>query len=258
MWHFILSFIFLLFIGCGIEGEKSSVAGTNLKLLVPLYSYPNSNGSWSQLIDLKQQYPSVEIVAIVNQSNGTFDTNSTSFYNGIQALSDANITPIGYVNTLGAKKTLQKVKTDIDKWALYYKDVGLKGIFFDEAAGRADTVPYYKAVSEYAKSKDLNLVALNPGTTVDEELLQANIASIIVTREESYSAGISFTNFNTPTKSTSLAVLLYEAPQTIPETFFTYVKTHQFEFIYVTDDGADGNPWDELAISLEQQLFLIQ
>lgn len=258
-FSFLFSLISLFFIGCGAEGEKSDVSATNLKLLVPLYAYPNSNSSWPELIALKQKYPSVEIVAIVNQSNGTFDANSTSFYNGIKALSDANIIPIGYVNTQNATRTVQEVQTDVDQWVLYYKDVGLKGMFFDVASSHANTVTYYKTVSEYTKSKDLSLIVLNPGTTVDEEFFQNNVASIIVTREEFYSVGINSTNFNTPTNSTSLAALLHDAPQTIAlETLCSYANTHQFEYIYVTDDGADGNPWDELATNLEQQLLLIQ
>jgi len=206
------SLIALFFIAC--DGQ-STASTKSFKLLIPLYAYPTSNDSWSELVTLKQNHSLVEIVAIVNQSNGTFDTNSSSFYDGIKTLSNAKITPVGYVNTKSATRTLQEVQTDVDNWALYYKEVGLKGIFFDVTSSHTDKVSYYKTLSEYAKSKDLNIIILNPGTTVDEEFFQEEVASIIVTKEEYYENGINHTNFNTPTDTTNLAILLHHAPQTI-------------------------------------------
>jgi hypothetical protein len=257
--------VVLMLHGCGGGGSTTSNDMTETvstteskKLLIPLYSYPYEDNTWTDLIALKEKYPKLEIIAIVNQSNGDFTSVDTQYTTGIAALHDANITTVGYVYTGYANRNIDEVKQNIDSWANLYSSEGVAGIFFDEASRVAGDIDYYKTLSLYAKAKGLETIILNPGTVVDTAYISEGFATIIVTQEMPYSDAVAMSEYNTPTATTKLAMLFYESDANdMPALTCTHAKGHDFEYLYATDDGSDGNPWDSLSSYLEETAVLM-
>jgi hypothetical protein len=42
------------------------------------------------------------------------------------------------------------------------------------------------------------------------------------------------------------------------EELFDFARRHDLEYIYFTEDGFDGNPWDSLSIHSEELVELIE
>ncbi len=251
----VLFFSIFLAYGCSYiekEASKSNIFASK-KLLIPLYIYPENNTSWQPLVELKKHYPTLEIVVIVNQNNGQITNSDSNFVRGLTQLQDANISTIGYVYTKFGNRSIDDVKQNIDNWYLFYGTYGIDGIFFDEGAYSESYFDYYEHLSGYARDKGLDFIVFNPGRKVDEAYIQTQIATVIVSRETTYEKAIEATEFNTPSLHTSLGLLLYETNQEDALTFgCTYAKTYDFEYIYLTDDGVDGNPWDSFSSYLER------
>ena len=264
--------VFFLFIsmflaeGCGGTGSFGLDANTTakevylepylkkngLKLLIPMYVYPTpSSVEWKKLIDFKKAYPHIEIITIINPSNGHFSKPDSNYEQIVQKLVDANIKVIGYVYTKYAKRDIKEVQADIDAWMQFYRHFGVNGIFFDEADSNSKNLPYYKKLSEYARGDGFNMVVLNPGTTVDSAYVDANIADIIVNYENPYGDLSHTTTWNTPTKNTSLAMLVYGVDDNkVGETVQKAVDNN-IGYIYLTD--ANKLPWNTISKYLAVQ-----
>lgn len=229
-----------------------------LKLLIPLYSYPvleSGESAWQPLIDLKQNYPEVEIVAIVNPSNGHFREQDSNFYQGIQKLTAANIHVVGYVYTQYGLRLNHDVLDDVKAWQEFYQEAGVRGIFFDEVSNTSDDLSHYQSLSEQTKAQGFTSIILNPGITTDQSYVDANIADIIVTYEETNREQIINPpiSYNTPTETTHLATLIYEMEDNTIDDLISFAQEHQFSYVYFTDDGFDGNPWDDFSSYLNEQ-----
>lgn len=116
------------------------------KLIIPLYSYPGS--SWYSLIQTKQLYPSVDMVAVINPNSGPTASPISDYVNGVQVLHNAGIKAIGYVNTADGGIPLSTVGNQLK--AYYFEYPTLDGIFFDNADS-ANTL-YYSQCNYLAKS----------------------------------------------------------------------------------------------------------
>lgn len=243
---FFLLFLFFL-AGCG--GKPDSSQQSNLKYLIPFYIYPDYN--WNTLVDIKQQNPSFDITAIVNQTNGHFTSTSLDYKSGISSLSDAGIKVIGYVYTLNGTRDMNEVKADIDMWVDSYLNNGLSGMFFDEVPATADKLAYYNELTLYARSKGLNFTVLNPGTELDQQYVSQNIASVIVTGENKFSRLNDIPLNNTQSDTTKLALLIYETPTTEnAKDVLNFATKNGFTYVYVTNDTG-SNPWDTLSPYLQ-------
>jgi len=186
----------------------------DLKILIPLYSYPNINEDdyiWQDLIDIKNLYPDSEIVAIVNPNNGSFRESDDNFSRGIQDLIEADIKVIGYVYTKYSSRETQEVLDDIQAWSEIYKDNGVSGIFFDETSTDIDSLDYYKNLSSEARDRGFDFIVLNAGITTDQEYIESGIADIVVSYENSNEALIENppTIYNQPTQTTDLSILVH-------------------------------------------------
>ena len=67
-------------------------------IVVPLYTYPTDN-SWTSLVKIRQSFPSVPIVAIINPNNGPGSLLDSNYLSGIHQLQGAGIIVLGYVHT---------------------------------------------------------------------------------------------------------------------------------------------------------------
>ena len=238
------AFIAMLFDGC--EPVKKS---DKLDILIPLYSYPNwygSNYKWKKLIDMKKRYNNSNVVAIINPNNGIFDSKNSDYERGIKDLINAKIKVVGYVYTKYATRDINDIKRNIDAWVDIYKKDGVSGIFFDETSTKKEDLNFYKEISRYARQKGLDFIVLNPGVTTDQSYIDSNIADVIVSYENDY---YSFINnpplrFNRPSKNTKLSMLIYKMDKNGVEELVKKAKENNFSYIYLTEDGYDGNPWD--------------
>jgi len=237
-----------------LENQKE-----DLKILIPLYSYPDldeEDSIWQKLIDTKNSYPDIEIVAIVNPDNGHFSEQDSSYSRGIQDLINGGIKVVGYVYTSYAKRDKQDVIDDIEAWREFYKEDGVSGIFFDETSTNSDDLDYYTTLSNEAKNRELDFIILNPGITTDQDYIDFGIANIVVTYENSNRELLENppTSYNQPTQTTELSLLIYEMEDDNVDDLISFAREHQFEYIYFTEDGFDGNPWDSISEYFEDEV----
>lgn len=237
MFKFLLIFLFVINLH---SSEK-------FKIVLPLYSSPFS---WFKQIDKLEKIRDKEITtyAIINPKNGPSNKVIQEYMDGIKLLKEYNINVIGYVHTSYGKRDKLLVMEDIYKWSVFYKELGIKGIFFDETSNKLENLDYYKELINYAKSNRFDFNILNAGYTIHESYINENIADIIVTFENNYKAWEnSFpSNFNTQTKDTKLSILLHGLEKEDFGIAMHKLKNSNFSYVYLTEDG-DDNPWDSIS-----------
>jgi hypothetical protein len=202
--------------------------------LIPLYIYPdfyNTSSNWQALIDLKHR-TGERIVAIINPSNGDFETLDPKYLEAIKTLAENGIELLGYVYTKYATRDINAIKQNIDNWSKFYKLAGIRGIFLDEASMDIKDIDFYIELTNYATSKGFLFNALNPGTNVDDAYFQSNIANIIVSYENRVHTLDAFTDLNTPTISTKKALMLYDTNESHIDDLNNYIIEHQFDYYY--------------------------
>ena len=227
----------------------------DLKILIPLYIYPDE--SWQNLIEMQKDYPNVEITAIINPTeNGHFREKDSNYAKGIQELISANIKVVGYVYTKYAKRDSQEIIDDIEAWSQIYKDDGVSGIFFDEVTTDSSDLEYYKNLSSEARARDLDFIVLNPGITTDQSYIDSGIADVVISYENPHEKLLSNppSSYNRPTEKTELSLLIYEMKESSVDDLIAFAREHKFNYIYLTEDGADGNPWDSISVYFEEQI----
>jgi hypothetical protein len=207
-------------------------------------------------MDIKDSYPDIEIVAIVNQTNGEFTEENSDYSIGIQDLTNAGIKVVGYVYTNYGERDTQEVIDNIEAWNKFYKDDGVSGIFFDETSINSDDLRYYSNLSNEAKSRGLDFVILNPGITTDQEYIDSGIADIVVSYENPNQELIDNppSSYNEPSETTELSLLIYEMEDNNVDDLISFAREHQFGYIYFTEDGFDNNPWDSVSEYLEEEV----
>jgi len=240
----------------GLMADDLDNQKEDLKILIPLYSYPNKD-IWQKLIDIKNAHPNAEIIAIVNPNNGHFREKDDNYSNEIQKLIDAKIKVIGYVYTQYANRDSEDVVDDIEAWSNIYKADGVSGIFFDETSNKSSDLTYYTNLSNEAKIRGLNFVILNPGITTDQAYIDADIANIVTSYENSNRKLLENppSTYNTPTQNTKLSILIYKMEDDTVDDLIAFAREHKFSYIYFTEDGFDGNPWDSISDYLEDEVI---
>ena len=100
-----ISFALLLSGGLSDLSVSTASASSNTGIVVPLYTYP-TDSSWSSLISVKDSYPSVPIIAIINPDNGPGSSKDSNYVSGIAKLQASGIVVLGYVYTnYGSRST---------------------------------------------------------------------------------------------------------------------------------------------------------
>ncbi len=231
----------------------------DLKILIPLYIYPDlnqNNSDWQKLIDTKKANPNIEIVAIVNPDNGHFREKDNNFSQGIQNLVEADIKVVGYVYTKYGNRATEDVVDDIEAWSSFYKEDGVSGIFFDETSTDTNLLSHYSNLSSEARSRGLEYVILNPGITTDQGYIDSGIANLVVSYENPNEELLSTPpeTYNTPTEATELSLLIYEMEDDNVDDLISFAREHKFSYIYFTEDGFDGNPWDSISQYFEAEV----
>jgi hypothetical protein len=238
--------------------EKTQKEKNSSAILIPLYSYPNWQDDdyvWQKLLDIKNKYKDKRVVAIINPSNGHFDTANSDYIHGIKDLVKAHIEVVGYVYTKYGNRDKDDIFEDIDNWNKLYKLYGIRGIFFDEVSIDVDKFNFYTNILNYAKSKGFYFNILNPGTTTNQIYVDSGISDIVVSYEKDYK---NFEDskpklYNKPSDLTSLAFLVYNMDGNKTDELHNFVKDKKFDYFYFTEDN-DSNRWDSVSKYLEDEV----
>jgi hypothetical protein len=257
--------VFFALSGCGdADMHDNAAEGQRRTILIPLYAYPNwwdeENYVWQKLIDVKNAHPKSAIIAVVNPDNGHFRERNADYERGISDLKKAGISVIGYVYTSYARRDIEEIKDDIDAWKKYYGKIGAQGIFFDETSTDVSALSFYRELADYARTQSFNIVVLNPGTTTDQSYIDAQIADVVVTYENDYASLEKNPpeNYNTPSHKTHLALLIHTMKDDHVKSLDKFANDHRFDYVYYTEDGSDGNPWDSVSMYIEKEVVSAQ
>ncbi len=129
-------------------------------VIIPLWSYPGSE--WTQIANMKEAYPSVPMIAVINPSNGPGYSQDPNFVWGINLLESAGVTVLGYVYTLYASIPESSIVSEINSWKSMYN---VNGIFFDQMSNVPGYESYYSSLNSYAASLGYQTVG-NPGAPI--------------------------------------------------------------------------------------------
>jgi len=130
----------------------SAPASQPSRLIVPLYVYPGTD--WDHLVRVRQEFPTVPMIAVVNLYNGPGHERNAAYAAGINRLGSSGIIVAGYVYTSYAARSAAAISADINVYKSWYE---LDGIFFDEMSSLAASQPYYASLSDYARSVGFTL-----------------------------------------------------------------------------------------------------
>jgi Spherulation-specific family 4 len=236
---------------------------TQVKILIPLYSYPNwydaKNYLWREVAAAAKKVP---IVAIINPNNGPgADKPNKDYQKGIEDLRKAKITILGYVYTKYGDRNIAEVKADID---LYARHFDVNGIFLDEAASRKEKLAYYQQIYKYIKSRSkLKTVVLNQGTHTDRGYLQKPATDIAVIFENYSKAWQeyqpqSYVSQYRRERFSSLIHTVTDAA-TMKKHLDRAIKNN-IGYIYITDDSPDSSdrdPWNSLPSYWKEEIDYI-
>jgi len=215
-------------------------------LYAPMFMW--AGAEWDKLTALKQKYPSQEIVACFNPSNGDFTGRDTTLGNGLAKWKTAGIKIIGYVYTKYGARPAADCKKAIDNYKTFYPEI-THGIFFDEMKNSAGSEAYYTDLTNYVHTKIGPFTMGNPGTstitsyfpTVDCILIYESVGLPSVATVQQRTLG-------QPKEKCGII------PHTVPTFNAQFVKDvkQYVNYIYITNDGADGNPWNSLSAYSDQ------
>lgn len=218
-----------------------------LKILIPLYNYPNwyqpASYRWDEVAAANSRVP---IVAIINPNDGPDGGPPNSDYvHGLDDLRTASVTMIGYVSTVYGDRDINLVKADIDLYATHYN---INGIFLDETASGADKLNYYTTLYQYIKSKPgLTQVVLNPGTQIIESYISqpAGDTAVIFENGSGWPAYVPDAYVqNYPANRFSMLAYGVANAATMRD-YVNLARARNVGYVYVTNDGG-ANPWDTL------------
>ena len=248
MKKFVALFIALVFT---LSLTLSAFAAVDVRMLVPCYFYPSSQGSdWDRMIDMADDYGS-DIMAIVNPNNGPGTSVNSDYTSVLTSFKNAGGYPLGYVHTSWGTRDIDDVKDDIDNWYTFYSPYG---ILLDEQSAAANTTYYYyyQEIYNYIKNKDqYAAVFSNAGTTTRSEYLwyDGQNTTDAIGIFENYT---DYTNFENSSWTSSYSrynfiSLCYNVPNlsTAEDYIDNAVGDGYSGYIYCTDDN-DGTIWDEL------------
>ena len=205
-----------------------------LGIVIPLYTYPTSS-TWSQVIQAKQAYPNVPIIAIINPDSGPGPSQDSNYVQGIQALQAAGVTVYGYVDTAYAGDSISSVEANVNLYVSWYH---VNGILFDDMNNQVGYESYYATLGSYVSSLGLKSMG-NPGTSVPTSFIGTLDALCIY--EGSGLPSLSFITYPGYSPS-NFAVIALGVP--LDTTFLSSVSS-LVGWVYLTD-ASGSNPYDVL------------
>jgi hypothetical protein len=227
------------------------------RLLVPAYFYPEGEGlrQWDRLLSSAAED---EVVAIVNPASGPGRRADPNYVAILERSAGTRLIPIGYVTTSYARRPVEEVKADVDRWVELYPEI--RGIFFDEQASGPEHVDYQASLYEYVKKdRRLELVIANPGTGCAEGFFRrATADSTCLFEGPRRRESLRFPGWAAGYPASRVAALPYEVESAgamrdcVREAIRAGVG-----YLYVTDAGG-SMPWDRLPRYWEEEVRAVR
>lgn len=224
--------------GHATGGTAGSPATASAGTIVPLYTDP-TDASWNAIVTAAKAHPTVQVVAIVNPSDGPGPSKDQSYVTGIASLQAANIKVIGYVATGYGSHSIASMEAEIDTWKSFYPSV--QGIFFDEQSNDPTYVSHYQTLSQYAKSKGLAYTVGNPGTDVPTSYIGA-VDTMLVYESDGLPSMSSLQAWSSYAPA-NFGIIPYKV-SALDATFVKQAKQY-IHYVYLQKDDLP-NPWDSL------------
>ncbi|WP_295613712.1 spherulation-specific family 4 protein [Chamaesiphon sp. GL140_3_metabinner_50] len=253
---------------------------------LPPASTPNGTADWNTLIAAQQAQRAsnqLPIVAIVNPNTGAGTAGDRAYYQQVYTdFANAGGTLIGYVpsgyvgqliNPTAScqPSTVQTVVSCAQAYQTLYPNI-ISGIFVDEFGIQAGTNPhltatqvkdFYTQIYNGIKGIDANWTVFgNPGSNAPIDFLrQGNSggANTLITYEDTganYPANRPSDYVNSFPSST-FGNFVLQAPESSLQSIINTAVSRNVGYIFVTDDGADGNPYDRLPTYFANELSII-
>ena len=215
-------------------------------IAIPLYTDP-TDSSWASVIQAKQQFPNVPIIAIINPDNGPAKSSDPSYVTGIASMQAAGVLVIGYIDTHYGSTSTSSVETQVNDYHNWYK---VNGIFFDEESNAASTEGYYSTVSGYVHSLGMSETFGNPGTSVPTGYI--GTTDVICIYENPGLPSISSITY-TGYSPSNFYVIAYGVSL---NTSFVTSAAGLVSWIYLTD-ASGSNPYDVLPSYFTSEVALL-
>ncbi|KAK4218509.1 cell surface protein [Rhypophila decipiens] len=183
--------------------RKHTVSGGKPCVVMPLYIYPlPGKDSWQPLYDAIAAHPQVDFLIVVNPNSGPGEEPlpSTDYMREVPKLNAfPNVTTVGYIAITWARKSLDDVKKEIDRYAgwdqkacqdLEIEGLYLEGIYLDETPNHVSehAKSYLKELTGYVKGleglRGERLVIHNPGTPPEGPLSAFGSPDLVCVSEE--------------------------------------------------------------------------
>jgi hypothetical protein len=240
------------------HGGSGQPPSSTLSVMIPAYFYPGNPNPWQQATSSSTGYQPGFMIA--NPNNGPGSTQQSPYVTAIQNAQSKGVKVIGYVATgygTASYSPESQVKALVDDWFAWY---AVDGIFYDECSSDSSKESYYQDLAGYVKSTygSNKTVTLNPGTVPDEGYM--NIGADIIMIYEVTEAQWQSSPFSPPSWMSNYApdrfgAVSYECGSTAQmQTRLADMKNNGIKYIYITDDGSDGNPYDRLPSYYDTEL----
>ena len=233
-----------------------TVQAAGLAVMVPAY-FGSSSPDWKRLADAAQRVP---LVAIANVDNGPGTARDPAVARVIQRVQAQGGQVTGYVFSQYAARPLAVVEADLRHWSEWY---GLDGVFIDEMDNQPLTahLDYYAELRRFAISLNPQWhVTGNPGiNTAEAYVTRATADTLVVFENDTGYLKNRPDSWNHRYPPPTFCHLLYTVTNfTTATNFLGTAVSRGAGFVYVTDDGADGNPWDRLPKFWDEELLWIE
>ncbi len=247
---------------------------------------PNGTADWSTLIAAQQAQRAnnqAPIVAIVNPNTGAGTADDRRYYQQVYTdFFNAGGTLIGYIPSgyVGQSPnptascqatTVQSVVGCAQAYQSLYPSI-ISGIFVDEFGIQAGTNPnltatqvkdFYNQIYNWIKGIDASWTVFgNPGGNAPRSFLRegnSGGANTLITYEDTganYFANRPSGYVNSFPAST-FGNFVLQTPQSDLQSIINTAVSRNVGYIFVTDDGADGNPYDRLPTYFATELSII-
>jgi len=248
-----------------VRGIRNSLLRRDLTartgIIVPMYFYPWSAGSWSQqflnFLSLLRKYHNVPAFVVINPANGPGTVEDGVWRRAIKKLHGVGAVCIGYIQINYTNRPIADAKADIDQWQTLYPQID--GIFIDEFPwdNVQTKIDYCKELRDYIHKKGFYPAVANPGSPISEQYYIQDAADHFIIWETS----------TYPTEADLAGGDWEDAPQEHPyerqgamvhsQSTLDYSKLRLMQkycsFIWVTHDTMP-NPWDTLSTHTENLL----
>jgi hypothetical protein len=149
-----------------------------LGLIVPLYMDPGP--LWSQLIGVRDEFPQLQVTAVINPQGGVGTFNAT-YLDGIRLLQENGIAVFGYIDTVYTATPLSQVDANVTDYADWYN---VTGVLIDDMTNTPQGVAYYASAYSYARAHGLQVIG-NPGTATRPQYYGVTATNLMIYENDS-------------------------------------------------------------------------